>query len=395
MGARARTFRGSRRLGNYLYKLRTGYGYSMRRVGERARAEGGEIDNSQLSRYEKGICYPSFDKLRVLASVFNVSVQSFSDMADLEAIEPIVDASADPAELIEQGNAALKAGENGKSFACFERAQDLLLESPHTPERETALARVHISQAVSLIRLGRLALAEQELRKALRADSCLEPEERVRALLGLINVQADQGDTLLALMGARQAHDLASEAQLDRLTGMSLHTMARVLAERGEHAEAISRFRQTAEIYARCGEQYEALRVRINIGTCYVNLGKRQEGARLLRSALSKARAGWHRRLEALAWSSLGEAHFRQSDFTRAGQCFNQSNALASFNRENQPDLLFLNAFYQWKMAANSGNPSRERMAFGRLRALRSKLERTFPEVRAFDQYVEGRQIHA
>ena len=79
--------KGSQRLGKYLRRLRSGYGYSLRRVEERARAEGGEIDNSQLSRYEKGVCYPSFDKLRVLASVFNVSIQSFSDIVDLEAYE--------------------------------------------------------------------------------------------------------------------------------------------------------------------------------------------------------------------------------------------------------------------------------------------------------------------
>ena len=47
--------KGSNRLGAYLHKLRSGYGYSLRRVEERAKAEGGEIDNSQLSRYEKGI----------------------------------------------------------------------------------------------------------------------------------------------------------------------------------------------------------------------------------------------------------------------------------------------------------------------------------------------------
>ena len=80
----ATNHKGSMRLGTYLRRLRTGYGYSLRRVEERARAEGGEIDNSQLSRYEKGICYPSFDKLRVLASVFNVSIQSFSDVVELE-----------------------------------------------------------------------------------------------------------------------------------------------------------------------------------------------------------------------------------------------------------------------------------------------------------------------
>ena len=85
----ATNLKGSLRLGGYLRKLRTGYGYSLRRVEERARAEGGEIDNSQLSRYEKGICYPSFDKLRILANVFNVSIQSFSDVVDLESFEEL------------------------------------------------------------------------------------------------------------------------------------------------------------------------------------------------------------------------------------------------------------------------------------------------------------------
>src|SRR5512136_2610439 len=105
------SLKGSIRLGNYLRRLRSGYGYSLRRVEERARAEGGEIDNSQLSRYEKGICYPSFDKLRVLASVFNVSIQAFSDIVDLEDYEELKPGTSDPRQMIETGIAALKAGE--------------------------------------------------------------------------------------------------------------------------------------------------------------------------------------------------------------------------------------------------------------------------------------------
>src|SRR5207249_5732237 len=80
--------RGSARLGNYLRRLRIGYGLSLRRVEDKARAEGGEIDNSQLSRYERGICYPSFDKLCLLANIFNVSIQNFSDLLELERVEP-------------------------------------------------------------------------------------------------------------------------------------------------------------------------------------------------------------------------------------------------------------------------------------------------------------------
>ena len=113
------SLKGSARLGSYLRKLRAGYGYSLRRVEERARAEGGEIDNSQLSRYEKGICYPSFDKLRVLASVFNVSIQSFSDVVDLEGFEELKPTEGDPLCLMEDGVDVLHQGDNGHAFALF------------------------------------------------------------------------------------------------------------------------------------------------------------------------------------------------------------------------------------------------------------------------------------
>ena len=126
--------KGSVRLGSYLRKLRAGYGYSLRRVEERARAEGGEIDNSQLSRYEKGICYPSFDKLRILASVFNVPIQAFSDVVDLEAYEHLRPESDDPETLLEEGRDALRAGETGQAFACYERALEILEGSPESPE---------------------------------------------------------------------------------------------------------------------------------------------------------------------------------------------------------------------------------------------------------------------
>ena len=125
----ATNHKGSMRLGTYLRRLRTGYGYSLRRVEERARAEGGEIDNSQLSRYEKGICYPSFDKLRVLASVFNVSIQSFSDVVELETYEQVELSGTDPEGLLADGTEALRQGDSGCAFAHYERALELLLDS--------------------------------------------------------------------------------------------------------------------------------------------------------------------------------------------------------------------------------------------------------------------------
>jgi transcriptional regulator with XRE-family HTH domain len=75
--------------------LREGYGYTLRKVEEKAYSLGESIDNSQLSRFEKGKALPSFDKLRALARIFNVSIQNFSDVLDLEEFEPFKPESDD------------------------------------------------------------------------------------------------------------------------------------------------------------------------------------------------------------------------------------------------------------------------------------------------------------
>jgi len=385
----ATNLKGSIRLGSYLHKLRTGYGYSLRRVEERARAEGGEIDNSQLSRYEKGICYPSFDKLRILANVFNVSIQSFSDVVELEAFEDLKPQSGDPAELQEHAIASLKAGDIGLAFATFERAIELLSERPMDAETQEQLGRARVNQAAVLTRLGKLALAEQELRNALRLCERLSLRVQARALLALAGIHADQGDYFLSEMEADRAYQIAAAQSMNEIAALALTSHGHVLHHRGRPAEAIERFREAARLFTDAGERFEALRSRINIGACYVALAKYREGIRQLRECLVEARAGSHRHLEALAWSNMGEAYYRQDDVRRARGCFRESDALAMYNNEKHPAILFFNAFYEWKMAQESENPTRERIAFGRLKALRSSLERRSPEVAAFDDYVE------
>ena len=376
--------------------MRNGYGYSLRRVEERARAEGGEIDNSQLSRYEKGICYPSFDKLRVLASVFNVSIQSFSDVVELEAYEDIKPLSGKPAELVAAGTEALRQGDSGRAFAHYDRALELLLDQDAaSEERGELLGEVRVSQAIVLGRLGKLSLAEQELRNALRDVESLGPVLRIRAVVTLASIHAQQGERFLSELEAGRAYEMARAESQDRLAVMALHILAKALHEQGRYAEAVERFRETARMYEQCDEQFEATRVRVNIGANYVAMGKVREGVRLLRNALSEAHDGGHRRLEALCWSHLGEAYFQTKDLKRAHGCFRESDTLAAYNGEKHSDILFLNAYYEWKMASDEDNPTRAKIALGRLRVLRSSLERRFPEVEAFDRYVERRQAHA
>lgn len=389
--------KGSVRLGNYLKRLRAGYGYSLRRVEERAKAEGGEIDNSQLSRYEKGICYPSFDKLRVLASVFNVSVQAFSDVVDLEAYESLKPETGQPKSIVDEGNAALRAGDYGRAFAYYECALDRLHENEDHEDVESLdelIAQTRVNLSMALSRLGKLALAEHELRQALRHSPTLPPALNARALLNLANLHADQGDLFLSEIEAEKALALARAESLELVSARALHTLGRVLAQRRQHLPAIEKYREAGVAYDACGERNEAIRVRINVGDCYVALGKSKEGIRLLRAALAEARGASNRRLEAQAWSNLGEAYYHARDAAQAQSCLRQSDSLAGAP-ERYPDIQFFNAFYEWKMATAQGNPTREKIAFGRLKALRSGLERRFPEAEAFDAFVERRRSDA
>src|SRR4029077_13569876 len=114
--------RGSTRLGNYLRRLRIGYGLSLRRVEDKAKTGGGEIDNSQLSRYERGKCYPSFDKLCLLANIFNVPIQNFSDLLDLERVEEFEPAQeATYEELRTEANREWEQGNFIRANAIYEK----------------------------------------------------------------------------------------------------------------------------------------------------------------------------------------------------------------------------------------------------------------------------------
>ena len=133
----------------------------------------------------------------------------------------------------------------------------------------------------------------------------------------------------------------------------------------------------------------EPTRLRINIGTCYVAMGKHREGIRILKSALQEAQHGDNTRLKARAWTNLGEAYYRTGNLSRAGHCFQESESLSNTPDRQYADLLFVNAWYDWKMARGSRNPTRTRIAFGRLKSPRSMIEKKFPEVVEFDNFIE------
>jgi len=381
----------SARLGSYLRRLREGYGYTLRKVEEQSLALGEPIDNSQLSRFEKGKAVPSFEKLRALARIFNVSVQNFSDILDLEEYETFRPTSEDYDDLLRAGAAHFAQGEHGRAFVTFERAAEVAeARDAGDPFGERAV-EARWRMAAALKALGKLSMTEQELRRILKERRRLGARTSMRTLLQLSYVHRELGDLYLAAVMARECLELAVQEGDPEIQAGVLNTLGNIHHDEQDFEKAAGYYRQAQQILARIGSRDE-LRATVltNLGGCLVALERYDEGVALIREAHATAVERGYRRVAALALTRLGEAQLQHGERGPARESFAGSDALAARPEEAYHDILFLNAFRRWALARTEGNDTREKIAFGRLRHLRSLIERRFPEVEEFDRYVES-----
>jgi tetratricopeptide (TPR) repeat protein len=382
---------GSPRLGSYLRSLREGYGYTLRKVEEQANAFGEVIDNSQLSRFEKGKAVPSFDKLRALARVFNVPVQSFSDVLDLEEFQHLKPVEEeDYGALLKYGFELMSRGDAGRAYVTYERALEVAQEE-RDPERQLELcAEARWRMAHALKALGKLYMTEHELRAILKDRHLLPRRTRLRTLLQLAYLYRELGDYYLATVLAGECLELArKEDDRARQAGV-LNTLGNVQQDEGRYEPAVASYREALVLLAEMsGHEEMSATVMSNLGGCLVGLGRLEEATAMLDQAYAKARAGGFRRIAALTLTWMAEGAKRRSAFDEARRHLGESDGLASRPEACFNDILFLNAYHRWEIVRAEGNPTGEKIAFGRLRHLRSLLQRRFPEVEQFDRHVQ------
>ncbi len=380
----------SKRLGAYLRRLREGYGYTLRKVEERALAIGESIDNSQLSRFEKGKAVPSFDKLRALAKIFNVSVQNFSDIVDLEEFARFKPSGQVFEDLLREGTGLFAKGEHGRAFVTYERALEIAERGDGDAGSAERLAEARRRMAAALKALGKLSLTEAELRNILRDRRSLERPTQLKVLLELGYVYRQLGDFYLASVMARECLDLAVLEGDLRTQAAVLNNLGSIHHDEGDYARALSHFKRSLELLDELGGHAKLRVVALtNLGGCLVSARQFDEGTARLREAYAIARDRGYRRVAALAMNRLAEAYHGSGDLDSARRYLAESDALATGREETYHDILFMNAYIRWKMARQESNATAETIAFGRLRHFRSLIERKFPEVQEFDDYVE------
>jgi len=359
-------------------------------VEERASAIGEAIDNSQLSRFEKGKAVPSFDKLRALARVFNVPVQNFSDVLDLEEYQYLRPETADQASLLKAGAELVERGEYGRAFVTYEKALEVAEAAPPCAESKEMIAEARWRMAIALKKLGKLYMTERELREILKDRDELSPRTRRRALLQLSFLYRELGDLYLASVLARESLQLAREEGDRAAQAGVLTSLGNIGFDENRFAEAENSYREALAVLDEMGgyNQMKAM-VLTNIGGCLAALGRFEEGIATLREAHCRAKEGGFRRVAALSLTRLAEAFRDHGELSQSRDMLAESDALASKAEDAYHDILFLNAYHRWDMARNEGHGTREKIAFGRLRHLRSLLQRRFPEVDAFDRHIE------
>lgn len=382
--------RGSQRLGNYLRRLRTGYGLSLRRVEDKARAEGGEIDNSQLSRYERGICYPSFDKLCLLANIFNVSIQNFSDLLELERVEEYAPGPRSTYEsLRDEGHREWEQGNFVRAYAVYEKALARLESGEDGEVEPDLLARARFNLARTLLRMGKISLAETELRIILRKHREIRQDTTALVLLCLADAHDDKGDSYLAILEAEKCLEIARAAQHVEYEGYAFHRIARTQFEQGEYDRALESFREARTRLEPTASRHDLTLIRTNIGFCHAMVGKTDRGLRELSEALQVAQRDGFRRCAAYTLMYMGQVHLLRHEERKARELFEQAEMMAHGGEERYVDILFQTAFHMWDLARSSGNQIQEKVYFGRLKFLRPQLDRRFPEVEKFDAFIE------
>ncbi len=382
--------RGSTRLGNYLRRLRTGYGLSLRRVEDKARTEGGEIDNSQLSRYERGKCYPSFDKLCLLANIFNVPIQNFSDVLDLERVEPIQpEPEATYENLKAEASREWDQGNYARAYGIYEIALARLEDGREGVVSQEVLARARYNLSRTLLKMGKISLAETEVRLILRRHREISPTTTAAVLGLLADAHEEKGDRYLALLEAEKGLAIARADGNLEYEGYALHRIGRLHFTDGEYSRAMESFRDARALLEGKASAYDLTLIRITLGFCQAMLGKVDRGLRELREALQVSSRAGFRRCSTYALLYLGQIHLMKDDQKKARDYFEEAELMAHGGEERYVDILFQSAFHLWEMARASKNQIQEKVYFGRLKFLRSQLDRQFAEVEKFDQFIE------
>lgn len=373
------------RFSAYLRRCRVARRLSLRQVEKLSESHSERVSNSYVAYCETGRLTPSLGKLITLSKVLGIPLQNFTERIEMDR-EPADLPAGPPLDTWRQAReAGIREAEAGRlraAFACFERAHALAADDP--------LARLDLGMdmAIALKRMSRHCMARDLLEEILsdltrRLDDAARME---RALILLAGVLREMDRLPIAAMAAREALERARASEEPAREAHAASVLANCLYDLGDAAAAGPLYERAITIYRQSGDDVSLVANLANLGNCRSAEGRIPEALRTLREAEGiAARHGFSRHLADIE-SYVGRARLAQGHEAAAEKHFYRSNRMARAG--SYDDILFGNTWRLRAIAESRGDTATAEEHLRTLRYLRSRVQCSTAEIRAFDRLV-------
>ena len=381
----------SRRFGRYLRRVREERKLSLDSVEEMTLGYPERITKSHLSRIENGQAVPTFPRMFALSQIYGVPISSLAERFEIDLKYQLV-----PAEVSSQSDKEIlqnctELRSSGAYSECLQLCEFLLDRwSDQDADGESLhekLVDLRLLRVACLIHLDRFILAKDECENLLSVE--LTPEQQAFAVQTFSVCCYRLGKYTMALMAIERAKQEIAEAGLSDNVVAHLATIeGNLLAITGQVEKAINAYKNALEKYEKLGIRHEVCRVRLNLCSALIELGKYKHARRNLVEALQEAEAGGFQRQAALAISNLGLVAYREGSLQMAESQFLRSNSIA--RPREYLTVVYRNCYYLWRIAQVKGDQPGVRVHERTLRTYLSRVESHLPEVEKYRAHLRG-----
>ena len=377
---------GSPRLGSHLKHLREERKLTLGGVENLSADHGERINKSYLFRVERGKTLPTLPRLYVLAQVYRVTLGGLVEVLEgaveehRHASEPeAVIESRDFDELRERGISAVKAGEFSKAAILFRAACERAGREPASREQSARIATAKHDLSIALKNARQLDLARQQAEDALEHGDLPETlRDRIRLNLSdiyrRIGRRALAAEVLDGLMSRRdELHTRRPRWCLRRDGLFAAEYISKRCGQEFSLCLGVERKRKN---------RFEICKLLLNVGLAEQKAGNYDRAMKSLLEARESAQRCDFSYQHAASLTAISRNHFLKNDTREARAAFREANERA--RRGDYFHLLFINHYYQWRIATAEGDLSEAKAAESGLRFFITRFDEPCEELEAY-----------
>ncbi|MDX6711126.1 MAG: eukaryotic-like serine/threonine-protein kinase [Blastocatellia bacterium] len=213
------------------------------------------------------------------------------------------------------------------ALSSLDRAESLYKLLANTEGKTEVLYR----RAITLRRLGRHDESRAQFQKALDSarDSNNDPQH-INVLLGMSTLDRLLGNLVQAQNEAREAVTFARQRGLETLAADGIIELGNAMVNGADYAGAEQQYNESLELAIRNKTPRNEAFSRQNLGICYIEQRRTDEGLKLVEQALAFFRQGSYKSQIRDSLSGLGRAYRQKGDYESALKSLEEKRELSA-----------------------------------------------------------------